>query len=218
MRDGAPANTIVVHGRSYVLAWVGLHAAHLVPEAAPGGPARAIAGRDEGRLNPAYDAAALSAPLWSMRTLCGRDGWFMCPGDAGRAHESPWNGQEEAVLVPTCRRCLELLDRQFAEPEADDRLAWNVARCMQELEQWGSVVIDGVPGQQMTLLRGRLRAEARRRGWKFTSSTAEDRLVAMSANSLSPERRAAVERDALERLHRPATGLPLPPPSWRLAW
>lgn len=184
MSEGhAPLNTIEIDGyRDYLLAWTGLggEVDHLVAEAAPDEEARpaAYACEPYSRLNPAYDAGELTRPRWSVRTLCGRRQWTMCPTDAGRAYESAYNGREPAVVAPSCRSCLRILDRQFRPPPPDDRLAWNVARCIEELGNWGSFVIYGLPGDQIGLLRDRVRAEARRRGWRFQSATRDGCVVA----------------------------------------
>ncbi len=210
-------NTIAIQGHDYVLAWVGVDAAHLVAEASDGQPARAIVDhRDE--LNPAYDASVLADPSWAPRTLCGRDEWFMCPTDAGRAFQSPYNGQEEAVLAPTCKRCLRILDAQFAEPAPDERLASNVSRAVEQLEQSGGFLIRGVPADQIELLRRRVRAEARKRGWKVQSSSFDDVLMASCPDALSPEQHQAALRDAMDRVNAPVTGKRFPEPSWRFDW
>lgn len=157
MSEGhAPLNTIDIDGHgTYLLAWSGLggEADHLVAEVGTDEEARPAAhpGEPYPELNPAYDAAELTRPRWSERTLCGRRQWIMCPTDAGRAYESPYNGREPAVVAPSCRSCLRILDRRFPPPAADDRLAWNAARCLEELGNWGSFVVYGVPGDQVRL-------------------------------------------------------------------
>lgn len=218
MSTSAGPNTIAIQGRDYVLAWVGAYAAHLVAKAEVGATARTLVGDFPSELNPAYEAAVLLDPTWSVRTLCGRDQWFMCPTDAGRAFQSIYNGREQAVAAPTCKRCLRILDNYFPEPEPDDRLAWNVARAVEELEEWGSFVVRGVPGDQTELLRKLVRAEARRRGWKFCSSVGGGVLVGASENSLSGEQRELAMRDAVHRLHAIANGAQVPEPSWRFDW
>jgi hypothetical protein len=211
---GARPNIITIHGRDYVLAWVGAYAAHLVAQAGPGAPCRPILAHAGAVLNPRYEPGPLTDAAWSPRTLCGRDEWFMCPTEAGRAFESMWNGREEAVLAPTCKACLRILDREFAKPVPDERLAWNVIRAVEELEQWGSVHIHGVPAEQAELLRTSVRAQARKRGWKFQSMAADGQLIASCENALSPERREFVIRDSMQRMRVRGSGQP-PEPSWR---
>ena len=214
----AAANTITIHERLYLLAGVGV-AAHLVAEAGPAEPGRAIAvHEDDARLNPAYDEADLVDVRWRVSTLCGRPDWFMAPREVGSAYELPWLGDGEPVYAPTCRRCLRILDRQFAPPDADDRLTWNVIRCVEELGRWGCFMIDGVPAEQMELLRDQVRTECRRRGWRFQSSAVDRRLYATSENSLSAERRALVDRDAWERIRMVDSEVRPPRPSWQFGW
>jgi len=122
MGSRAKANIITIHGRSYVLAWVGAGAAHLVAEAGDGDPARPIMSHAGAEPNPAYDPDELTNASWATRTLCGRGEWIMCPTEAGRAFVSMWNGREDAVLAPSCKRCLAILDKQFAEPAPAERL------------------------------------------------------------------------------------------------
>lgn len=212
------ANTITVHQRPYLLARVGA-AAHLVAEAGAAEPRRAIAAHNgHARLNSAYDEADLVDARWRASTLCGRPDWFMAPTEVGSAYELAWLGDGEPVYAPTCRQCLRILDHQFAPPDADDRLPWNVIRCVEELERWGCFMIDGVPPEQMDLLRDRVRTECRRRGWRFQSSAMDRRLNATSENSLSAERRALVDRDAWERMGMVESEVRPPRPSWQFGW
>ncbi len=218
MATTATPNTIAIHGRSYVLAWVGANAAHLVAEAAAGDEARAIIGHAGAEPNPAYDVDDVTAASWSARTLCGRDDWFMCPTEAGRAFVSMWNGREDAVLAPSCKRCLAILDKQFAAPDPAERLGWNVIRAMEQLGEWGCVHVLGVPADQAELLRKRLRAEARQRGWKFQSRVGDGQLIATSENALSAERRELVMAESMRRIQVVNSGAQLGEPAWRFPW
>ncbi len=218
MSATTPPNTIAIQGRDYVLVSVGATAAHLVARAGPADPDRPIVGHADAVLNPAYDPKELSDPSWSPRTLCGQEDWFMCPTEAGRAYETMWNSREEAVGAPSCRRCLGILDKQFPTPLPDDRLGWNVIRCVEELEQWGSIHIRGVPADQAELLRKAVRSEARKRGWVFVSSLGDGQLIVSCENALSPQRRKFVMADSMQRMHTINSGVQLPQPSWRLDW
>lgn len=169
-------------------------------------------------LNPAYDATELTNAAWSPRTLCGRDGWIMCPTEADRAFLSIRNGREDAVVAPTCKRCLATLDKQFAQPAPDDRLGWNVIRAMEQLQEWGSVHVLGVPADQAELLRKRLRAEGRQRGWKFHSTVGDGQLIAASEDALSAEQRERVMTDSMMRMRALNSDAQLDPPSWRFVW
>jgi hypothetical protein len=218
MANRAKLNTITIHGRSYVLAWVGANAAHLVAEAGAEGPARPIMSHAGAEPNPAYDPGELTNASWATRTLCGRRDWIMCPTEAGRAFVSMWNGREDAVLAPSCKRCLAILDKQFAEPAPAERLGWNVIRAMEQLQEWGCVHVLGVPADQAELLRKRLRAQARQRGWKFQSTVSDGQLIAASEDALSAEQWAVVVADSMQRIQALNNGAQLGEPSWRFPW
>ncbi len=209
-------NTIAIHGEDYLLAWVG-NAAHLVSRA-DDGQGRPIVDHFGAMLNPAYEPTKLTEATWSQRTLCGRDEWVMCATEAGRGFESIWNGREAAVVAPTCKRCLRILDKQFPPPPPDQRLDGNVMRAVEELEQWGCLHVWGVPGEQIEVFRKSLRAQARLRGWRFQSSVFDGQLVVSCPNALSPERDEFVTRESMERMRRMNSDQELPPPSWRFAW
>jgi hypothetical protein len=53
--------------------------------------------------------------------------------------------------------CLRILDREFAKPVPDERLAWNVIRAVDELEQWGPRGCERRPAEQAELLRASIR-------------------------------------------------------------
>lgn len=218
MGSRAKANKITVHGRIYVLAWVGANAVHLVAEAGAEGAVRPIMNHAGAEPNPAYDPDELTNASWATRTLCGRGEWIMCPTEAGRAFVSMSNGREDAVVAPSCKRCLTILDKQFAEPAPAERLGWNVIRAMEQLQEWGCVHILGVPADQAELLRRRLRAQARQRGWKFQSTVSDGQLIAASEDALSAEQWAAVMADSMQRIHALNSGAQLGEPSWRFPW
>jgi hypothetical protein len=218
MATRAKLNTITIHGRSYVLAWVGANAAHLVAEAGAGDPARPIMSHAGAEPNPAYEPDELTNASWATRTLCGRGEWIMCPTEAGRAFVSMWNGREDAVLAPSCKRCLVILDKQFAEPAPGERLGWNVIRAMEQLQEWGCVHVLGVPADQAELLRKRLRTQARQRGWKFQSTVSDGQLIAASEDALSAEQWAVVMADSMQRIQALNNGAQLGEPSWRFPW
>lgn len=217
MSAGAAPNIISVQGQDYILARVGAYATHLVAKAGDGAPCRPIVDHDR-QLNPAYEATALKSQTWSLRTLCGRDQWFMAPTELGTAFKSIWNGQEPAELVPTCKRCLRILDSQFATPKPHERLACNVARAVEELEQSGGFHVLGLPADQAELFRKGVRAEARKRGWSVRTTAFDGQMIGYSENSMSPQRREVVTRDAMQRMVSIATGETQPPPSWRFEW
>jgi hypothetical protein len=89
---------------------------------------------------------------------------------------------------------------------------------MEQLQEWGCVHVIGVPAEQAELLRRRLRAEARQRGWKFQSTVCDGQLIAASEDALSPERRDLVMAESMQRIHAVNSGAQLGQPSWRFAW
>ena len=115
-----------------------------------------------------------------------------------------------AVHAPRCKACLRILDREFAQPVPDERLAWNVIRAVEELEQWGCIHIVGVPAEQAELLRTSVRAKARMRGWRFHSMVAEGQLIASGEHALSPERREFVMHTRCSACETGATPLCFP--------
>jgi hypothetical protein len=218
MPSRASVNTLTIRGTDYVLAWVGGSATHLVSRAAPDQAHRPILDHEGAVPNPAYDREQVTAPEWSVATLCGRHGWFMAATEAGRAFQSPYNGMEEPAAAPTCKRCLRILDNRFDQPAPDERLGWNVARAVEEIEQWGCVHILDVPADQAELLRKAIRAEARKRGWAFQSVLSGGQLIAASEDALSAERRDLVMEHAMDRMRTIAAGDEPLRPTWRFAW
>ena len=122
------------------------------------------------------------------------------------------------MVAPSFKRCLAILDKQFAAPDPAERLGWNVIRAMEQLGEWGCVHVLGVPADQAELLRKRLRAEARQRGWKFQSRVGDGQLIATSENALSAERRELVMAESMRRVQVVNSGAQLGEPAWRFPW
>jgi hypothetical protein len=217
-----PLNTITTQNRQYLLAWSGHGCTvHLVAEA-EGEGAIAVAPLDdeiEDRpLNPAYDEADLRAEAWAPRTLCGRDGWYMAATAAGPVRVSPSHVLDEdpTEVAPSCRRCLQILDRQFPPAKPDDLLDAMVERCVTELSLWNCVMVDRVPGPQMPLLRAGIRAGCRKRGWKIESVVRGTRLMVSTEDAVTPERQMFLNADMWRRVNsEPGT---VPAGSWRVMW
>jgi len=89
---------------------------------------------------------------------------------------------------------------------------------MEQLQEWGCVHVLGVPADQAELLRKRLRAQARQRGWKFESTVSDGLLIAVSEDALSAEQRAVVMADSMQRIETLHSGAHLGEPSWRFPW
>jgi hypothetical protein len=218
MTDFAQPNTIVIRERPYLLTELSGSAVHLTPAAEPGGPARSIAG-DIGNLrNPAYDARALTYRHWSLQTLCGRRDWGMAPTEAGSAVVVTW--RVEAAFAPTCGHCLRIVGRELDGTDPDDRLAWNVVRCVEAIAEHGCVMVCDVPGDQMDHLRRRVRTEARTLGWRFQSVVIDNRLYCHSETALGPERQEALARERMEMIMSSlnADAVVDADPPWRFPW
>jgi len=94
-------------------------------------------------------------------------------------HPGSHDFEDDPTFAPSCKRCNRVLDHQFPSPTPADTLEAVVRRGLVELGVCSSLLIDGVPTDQMELLRSRLRKEARQRGWKFQSTARDGMLLAM---------------------------------------
>jgi hypothetical protein len=104
-----------------------------------------------------YDEDALRAPRWSSTTLCGREWSVMMGGDGGSI--SPYD--EEPALAPTCRRCLAVMDRLFPPPPTHPQLALVAKIVTDTVVEHGHAELHGVPGDQQSELRRRIRSMVR---------------------------------------------------------
>lgn len=99
-------------------------ARHLAREAGPGAVGRAPFNYwrldpegDDGRLlRGLYDLSSLTDPRWAETTLCGRR-WISMITSGG---DDPVYGLRDAI-VPTCRRCIAIMDKLSLEPDLNDR-------------------------------------------------------------------------------------------------
>jgi hypothetical protein len=220
------ANTITVHDKTFLLAERGAgEAVHLVREVQSAGePARPIGDEDDygGPFNPRYARSELEDPRWAERTLCGRSHWLMAPTDVGDVYAAQDWLRSDPVFAPSCRRCLAILDGLFPAPEGDARLDPVVARCLDEISYWGSAQVDQTPADQIPLLRKRLRAAAKARGWQITTLVHGASVIAASDDALSPERQRAIDQFAAGVIGRLLDGTAddprTEPPSWRFSW
>ncbi|SHN24958.1 hypothetical protein [Cryptosporangium aurantiacum] len=165
---GHGPNVIEVTGRPMLLtatsSGVAVHLATVADE--PGSGREAVhdvhfddANGDEDRTMSGYDRTALTAPLWSRTTLCGREWAVMVGGDGG-----PVVRNGDVAFAPTCRRCLALIDRHFPAPKPDSRLALVAGLAADVVvDQRGFAEIHGVPGDQQAELRRTVRRLIRQR-------------------------------------------------------
>jgi hypothetical protein len=101
-------NALAVRGRRLLLVATGGHATHLADESADGDrrapvPGSWLVAGAPGYVSTIerYDTVALTARIWSCRSLCGLTWQAMAAGVAG-----PLRRDQEVQLAPTCRRCL----------------------------------------------------------------------------------------------------------------
>lgn len=219
------ANTITVQDKTFLLAERGGEAVHLVPEAqSAAGPSRPIGDEERygGPFNARYLRSELTDPRWSERTLCGRSDWLMAPTEVGDVHAGRDWVQADPVFAPSCRRCLAILDGLFPASQGDSRLDMVVARCLDEISYWGSAQVDQTPADQSPLLRKRLRAAAKARGWQITTLVHGASVIAVSEDALSPQRQRAIDQFAAGVIGRLLDGAaddrPTERPSWRFSW
>ncbi|TQS40434.1 hypothetical protein [Cryptosporangium phraense] len=179
---GHGPNVIAVAGRSMLLTSTSSGAAvHLATVAdAPGRGREAVGENDVAK---GYDAVALTAPLWSRTTLCGRVWAVMVGGDGG-----PVGRSRLVAFAPTCRRCLALIDRHFPAPERDSRLdlvaqvAANVV-----VERRGFAEIHDVPGDQQAELRKTVRGLIRVRTHHSVRTSVAEGVVYVECPAISGE-------------------------------
>jgi hypothetical protein len=106
----------------------------------------------------AYNRAALAEPRWAETTLCGRQWIAMAGAEDGDADEP---GDE--AFVPTCRRCLAIMDKLFPEPVLDERFALIVQIITDTVAEHGYAEMRNVPGDQHAALRKQVRSAVRQR-------------------------------------------------------
>ncbi len=118
-----------------------------------------------------YDLDALQSHDWRDRTLCGLEWGEMEAGD-GPSFEPI----REPVWAPDCRSCLRVIARELQPTEPANGLGLIAHLAIDLLIERDQVSVVGVPGDQIDLLRQRLRAGLRdhdRRGgtWVLESGT-----------------------------------------------
>jgi hypothetical protein len=175
-------NTITVAGELFLL--VGGGKAHLAAEANNAESARPAVSSwrfDEGeKWQDSYDLDQLGEPRWNQRTLCGWDWQEMEPGDGPGL--LPWGTH---VHAPDCRSCLRIVSRNFESQPGDERIPLVVGLAMQEVLEFGSSRVDGVPGDQAEALRTAFRAELRRRKLRGRTYLRETTLFVVSEDAWS---------------------------------
>ncbi len=172
--------------------------------------------RAEGRrLRRQFDLGSLNDPRWALTTLCGRQWISMVTSK----DEDQVYGREVAA-VPTCRRCLALMDRLFPEPRLDDRFPLVVHVVTDTVLEYGTAEILGVPGDQQTALRREVRAAVRKRAGHRMETYVHESMVVFVCQVIydqHAETHARMAAEAMNRFFSEAPVAPAPSPM-RLSW
>lgn len=106
--------------------------------------------------------AAPTEAKGQRKTLCGRE----------------WTYPAEHDAIPSCRRCLALMDRLFPAPPRDPSTDLVASLVVDALEEHGVAEVVGVPGDQMAELRRTVRKAIKSRlGYQSTTHVHEGRLI-----------------------------------------
>lgn len=223
METSRGLNVITVGTKEFLLTGGSGEAVHLAREAEPDAVGRTPfhdwrlnPKRDEGRrLRQQYDLDSLKAPRWAETTLCGRQWISMVRSE----EEDPVYGREGAY-VPTCRRCLALMDKLFPEPELDDRFPLVVQLVTDTVLEHGTAEILGVPGDQQAALRREVRAAVREQTGNGMETYAHESMVIFVCRPIydqHAEEQAHMAREAMDRFFRGEPSAPVQSPT-RLSW
>lgn len=218
------ANTITAGEAVFLLTVGGGDAIHLTRESAPDAMGQeavpnlyfSASRPGSARLKRDYDKTLLTTPRWAGRTLCGRPWIRMASGDGGAIDEY---GDDEA-FVPTCRRCLALMDRLFPEPRRDDRFPLIAEMVTDLVVEHGYAEVRHVPGDQQAALRKHVRSAVRRRTGHGTQTFVHESMVIFVCEPISEQHAAENMRAAAEAMDRFFAGEPVQVEerAWRLSW
>ena len=109
------------------------------------------------------DATHLARP-GTMTAICG----YGAPGDDPDASE------------PTCGRCIRIAWKSLPKPVTDDRFDLAVARSVEAIVEFGSIMIFEVPAERAEGLRVAIRTALRARRLRCTTMYEEEVVVAWS--------------------------------------
>ena len=164
-----------------------------------------------------YDRAELLAPRWLETTLCGREWAGMAANDGG----TPTGYHDDVAYAPTCRRCMESMDRHFPKPKASKRLDPVAKAAADLLGEHGYAEVRHVPGDQQKLLRSAVRSLVRKQTGHSVQSLVHEAMVIFTCDSIYDLKRDEHGRAAMEAVAAfLATGetRPSKTPAWRLSW
>jgi hypothetical protein len=218
---GRGVNAIRVGGTEFLLTVTAGEAVHLSREAGPGEAGRGAVPRSSLRSRRGnagvrwrgYDQAALGEPRWAEVTLCGRTWITMAGGDAAEP------GVDEDS-VPSCRRCLAVMDKHFPEPELDDRFALVVQVITDTVAEHGYAEMWHVPGDQQAALRKQVRSAVKKRTGYGAQTLVRDSMIVFICDPVYQQHAEERARAAAKAMNGVLTGeqassLPTP---WRLSW
>jgi hypothetical protein len=172
MQTGRRLNVVEVSGRQFLLTATAGDAVHLTREAGceEAGKAAVPDYYIEG-FGRSYDMASIVDPGWAETTLCGCD-WIVMEADRDGDED------EAAACVPSCRRCLALVDRLFPASVLDDRFPLVVQVVTDTVLELGHAELCGVPGDQQAALRAQVRSAVRKRtGYGLRSYVHESMVI-----------------------------------------
>ena len=216
-------NTIQVFGNCLLLVEGGGSAVHLARQDETGGRPAFDQYRFERAESRGFtgDVSTLRPPIWASKTLCGRTWISMAVTDETIAFDL-WN--EPAVHAPSCKRCLKILDRAFPPTEQSPAVKIIAELAADQVIDYGSAEIRGVPGDQTESLRREGKRAVRARGYKCQSWMRDDLVVLYSEeayNAIPEDVKLDRQREALARMSDRLLGGQKPPPGetpWRLRW
>jgi hypothetical protein len=214
-RRTAVLNTITTAGRTMLLTRTGGVAIHLTQSANDSDDSQPAVPSHMWRGSATDDADAftnLTDRRWAPRTLCGIQ-WHMMAGI-----ESTATGTDDD-RIPTCRRCLAILDRWLPEPVPDERIGLLAVLAAGAVHQYGTAEVVGVPGDQHTALRGAVRDELKQRHGHSANTFVIDDRVVISSNDTTE----ALHAEMAKQFHRAFAGddseaVPIDDSDWRFHW
>ena len=206
-------NVIEVSGQQFLLAATAGDAIHLAGEAGHQETGKAaVPGQHVKDFQRTYDRAAILAPHWRETTLCGRP-WILMEAERDDEQDG------EAAYVPSCRRCLALLDRLFPAPPLNERFPLIVQIIADAIVEHGTAEMLGVPGDQQAALRREVRTEIKQRTGFGLTTHAHESMVIFVCDPIYQRHAEEHSRRTAETMNAISDGDPLPePPPTRLSW
>ena len=162
-----------------------------------------------------YDRGALAERRWSSATLCGREWAVMVGGEGG-----PIGVYGETAFATTCRRCLSLIDRFFPQPILDYRHALVVDLVVRTVLDKGFAEVHGVPGDQQSEMRRRIRQSIRRRKGHPVRTHSNWGVIYIECDPIYRQHAGEYDRPATDAISAALSGDPLPriERDWVVSW